>query len=128
MLKDPNETASKRSLSVMIELYKRKMWNDDKTVNVLAEACLHDNPKVCAAACKFFLVLDYDYESDSDDGSSDDEDKKMLLKQYKGTKKLTKARETKMDRALKQHKRKERRKNKVKITTDFLPIDLVYDP
>lgn len=36
MLQDPNETASKRALSVMIELYKRKIWNDDKTVNVVA--------------------------------------------------------------------------------------------
>jgi protein SDA1 len=41
MLQDPNETASRRSLNVMIELYKRKIWNDEKTVNVIAEACLH---------------------------------------------------------------------------------------
>jgi len=38
MLADPNEGASRRSLNVMIELYKRKIWNDDKTVNVIAEA------------------------------------------------------------------------------------------
>ncbi len=72
MLKDPNETASKRSLAVMIELYKRKIWNDEKTVNVIAEACLHDNPKIIAAACKFFLVLEYDWESESEGGDSDD--------------------------------------------------------
>lgn len=36
MLQDPNETATKRALNVMIELYKRKIWNDDKTVNVIA--------------------------------------------------------------------------------------------
>jgi protein SDA1 len=36
MLQDANETATKRSLAVMIELYKRKIWNDDKTVNVIA--------------------------------------------------------------------------------------------
>lgn len=41
MLKDPNETASRRSMNVMIELYKRKIWNDDKTINVIAEGCLH---------------------------------------------------------------------------------------
>lgn len=64
MLKDPNETASKRSLNVMIELYKRKIWNDDKTVNVLATGCLHHNPKVVAASIKFFLTLDYTVESE----------------------------------------------------------------
>jgi protein SDA1 len=51
----------------MIELYKRKIWNDEKTVNVIAEGCLHDNPKVIAAAAKFFLVLEYDWESDSEE-------------------------------------------------------------
>lgn len=36
LLQDVNETASKRALNVMIELYKRKVWNDEKTVNVIA--------------------------------------------------------------------------------------------
>ena len=64
----------------MIELYKRRIWNDVKTVNVIAEACLNSNPKIVVAACKFFLILDYDFESDED--SSDDEggDKIKLLK------------------------------------------------
>jgi hypothetical protein len=29
---------------------------------------------------------------------------------------------------MKNHKRKERRKKKVRYSTDFLPIDLIYDP
>ena len=49
---------------IMIELYKRKIWNDEKTCNVIAEACFNENPKIVVAACKFFLILDYDYESD----------------------------------------------------------------
>lgn len=131
MLQDPNETASKRALSVMIELYKRKIWNDDKTVNVIAEGCLHDNPKVVAAATKFFLILDYDWESDSDgdvDASDEEMEQKMIQGKYKGTKKMTKARIHKVDKVIKQHKRKEKRKNKIKFSTDFLPIDLIYDP
>lgn len=48
----------------MIELYKRRIWNDDKTVNVIAEACLHSNPKVASAAMKFFLTLNYEVESE----------------------------------------------------------------
>ena len=64
MIQDPNESASRRSLNIMIELYKRKIWNDEKTFNVIGEACLNENPKIIVAACKFFLILDYDYESD----------------------------------------------------------------
>jgi protein SDA1 len=81
---------------VMIELYKRKIWNDDKTVNVISEGCLNDNPKIIAAACKFFLILDYDWESDSEgngtDTSDEDREQKILLGKHKGTKKMTKKR------------------------------------
>ena len=103
MLKDPNETATKKAVTVMIELYKRRIWNDDKTVNVIAQGVLHDNPKVVAASAKFFLVLDYVYESDSESegDSSAEEDKKMILGKYKGTKKMTKNRVAKVDRAIK---------------------------
>jgi protein SDA1 len=130
MLQDPNETASKRSLAVMIELYKRKIWNDDKTVNVIAQGCLNDNPKIIAAAAKFFLVLEYDWASDSEGGDTSDEEneQKMILGKYKGTKKMTKNRQAKVDKCIKNHKRKEKRKNKVRISTDFLPIDLIFDP
>ena len=78
----------------MIELYKRRIWNDEKTVNVIAEACLHANPKIVVAACKFFLILNYDHESDDDDSSDDggQGDKIALLKQRKGSK-MTKGRE-----------------------------------
>ena len=41
----------------MIELYKRQIWNDEKTVNVIAEACMNSNPKIVVSACKFFLIF-----------------------------------------------------------------------
>jgi protein SDA1 len=103
MLQDPNETATKRAISVMIELYKRRIWNDDKTVNVIASGVLHENPKVVAASAKFFLVMDYIFESDteSEGESSAEEDRKLVLGKYKGTKKMTKGRITRVDRAIK---------------------------
>ena len=113
----------------MIELYKRRIWNDDKTVNVIAEACLHSNPKIVVAACKFFLILDYEFDDEED--SSDEEgkggDKIALLKQRKGSK-MTKNREQKLEKAIKQVKRKDARKGLVKFSTDCLPIDQIHDP
>jgi protein SDA1 len=129
MLQDQNESASRRSLNVMIELYKRRIWNDEKTVNVIAEAVFNSNAKIVVAASKFFLILDYDYESDGEESSDEDKggDKMALLKQRKGSK-LTKNREGKLERAIKQEKRKQARKGLVKFGTDFLPIDTIYDP
>lgn len=115
MLQDPNEGAARRSLNVMIELYKRKIWNDEKTVNVIAEAVMHDNPKIAVAACKFFLILEYDFESENEESSEDEKktsEKIHLLKQRKGSK-MTKAKEGKMERAIKTVKRKALRKSLV---------------
>ena len=39
MLKDSNKIAAKTSLDVMIELYRKNVWRDAKTVNVIATAC-----------------------------------------------------------------------------------------
>lgn len=84
LMQDPNEDASKRALNVMIELYKRHIWNDEKTVNAIWQGCEHANPKIVAASCKFFLILEYDYKSDSEDDSSSDDDAAALLANHKG--------------------------------------------
>ena len=39
MLKDSHKIAAKTSLDVMIELYRKNVWRDAKTVNVIATAC-----------------------------------------------------------------------------------------
>ena len=74
-------------MNVMIELYKRRIWNDEKTVNAIwTGGVLHSNPKIISAACKFFLVLDYDWESEASMDSEDEEDAKDLLAHHKGSK------------------------------------------
>lgn len=64
---------------------------------------MHTNPKVCAASCKFFLVLDYDFESDSDDSGfdSDKADQIELLKKRKGSQ-LGKEKKRYLERVIKQ--------------------------
>ena len=83
----------------MIELYKRQIWNDDKTVNAIwTGGVMHSNPKIVTAACRFFLILDYEYKSESSDTTS--EDAADLLKHHKGSK-LTKAKKAYLNRAIK---------------------------
>ena len=47
MLSDSDLLAAKKSLDAMVELYKKNIWKDAKTVNVIASACLSDLSKVC---------------------------------------------------------------------------------
>ncbi|NXS76768.1 SDA1 protein, partial [Pandion haliaetus] len=69
MLRDSNPTAAKISLDVMIELYRRNIWNDAKTVNVITTACFSKVTKVLVASLKFFLGKDEDEKQDSDSES-----------------------------------------------------------
>ncbi len=55
MLKDDNVVAAKKSLDVMIELWRRRIWNDDKTVNAIAGACFSKESKIMVTALRFFL-------------------------------------------------------------------------
>ncbi|NXX30746.1 SDA1 protein, partial [Nicator chloris] len=69
MLRDSNPTAAKISLDVMIELYRRNIWNDAKTVNVITTACFSKVTKVLVASLKFFLGKDEDEKQDSESES-----------------------------------------------------------
>jgi hypothetical protein len=55
--------------NILIELYKKQIWNDAKTVNVIAASCFCKIAKVVAMALQFFLGKDVEKEekdSDSD--------------------------------------------------------------
>ena len=130
MIKDPDEGASKRSLQVMIKLYQKRIWNDENTVNVIAEACLHQKTKICVAAVKFFIVANYDdnsSESDSD-GSSEDEAQKIINQKGHVGSKMTRKKKTNLKKAMKMLERKDKRRSKVTYNKDFLPIDVIRNP
>ncbi|CAI2386389.1 unnamed protein product [Moneuplotes crassus] len=129
MIKDPQEIAAKQSLQVMIELYKRKIWNDDNTVNVIAEAGLQKSPKLCLLACKFFLLLNYENEvSGSDHEDSDIDDVKKQILNTKVGAKMSRKKKHGLEKTLKNMRRRKGRKDKVYFTPDFLPIDLLRCP
>ena len=48
----------------MIQLYRKRVWNDEKTVNVISTACFSDDSKMIVAACRFFLGS---YEEDEEE-------------------------------------------------------------
>jgi hypothetical protein len=63
---------------VITDLYRRNVWSDARTVNLVADACKHPAPRILVAALKFFLGQDEAAEAAAaggDDESDDDEDK-----------------------------------------------------
>ncbi|KAI9202331.1 SDA1-domain-containing protein [Polychytrium aggregatum] len=123
MLKDSNEVAAKKSLDVMIELYIKHVWDDAKTVNIIAEACLSNMSKLAATAINFFLGKDKEEAPDSD---NEDVDMDKLLHQKRINKK-TKSRKGQVDKALASIKKKERSKSRNE-SFNFSALHLLNDP
>jgi len=123
MLRDNHAIAVKTSLEIMITLYQKNVWRDQKTVNVITTACFHKVTKVMVAALKFFLGTDTaeDEESDDDDGPTVKEET-MANKVNKKTKKRAKM----LENIKKAHKKKV---NKEKVPSfNFSALHLLHDP
>ena len=62
---------------MITDLYRRNVWSDARTVNLVADACKHPAPRILVAALKFFLGQDEAAEAAAaggDDESDDDYD------------------------------------------------------
>jgi len=98
MLKNHNARAAKMSADIMIELYNKNVWNDIKTVNVLATGCFSKVTKITVACLKFFLGTDPD-EKNSDDSDSDEESNVKEIIMANKVNKKTKKRVKQLEKA-----------------------------
>jgi protein SDA1 len=69
-------TAAHRSLMVLIELYKRHVWRDAKTVNAIANGLLSPHTKLLVTSLNFFLGIGSDGATEVGD-DDDDEDEEQ---------------------------------------------------
>lgn len=54
---------------LLTELYRKQVWNDAKTVNVIANGCFTKITKVITIALQFFSGKDQETESDKESDS-----------------------------------------------------------
>lgn len=126
MLKDSNAKAVKMSIDIMIELYRKNIWNDGKTVNVITTACFSKFTKVMVAAFKFFLGSDEDDKDKKDSDSEDEIDPKAVMKANSVNKK-TKKRVNQLKKVKKLVKKKAKTKSEAPVF-NFSGLQLVNDP
>eukprot|EP00936_MAST-01D_sp_MAST-1D-sp1_P002726 g2726.t1 len=53
-----DEVLARRSLQILRELYRKRIWTDERTVNAIATALLSGVPKLVAIAARFFLGIE----------------------------------------------------------------------
>ncbi|XP_019559488.3 protein SDA1 homolog [Aedes albopictus] len=126
MLKDANPKAAKMSIDIMIELYKKRIWNDAKTVNVIATVgCFSKVTKVMVASLKFFLGTDEEEEK-SDDDSDKEVDLKGVMMATRVNKK-TKKRKKQLEAAKKLYNQAQKKKTKA-VSFNFSAVHLIHNP
>ncbi|XP_053694729.1 protein SDA1 homolog [Sabethes cyaneus] len=127
MLKDANPKAAKMSIDIMVELYRKRIWNDAKTVNVIATVgCFSKVTKVMVASLKFFLGTDEQNEKDSEEDSDKEVDLKGIMMVNRINKK-TKKRKKQLEAAKKLYNQAQKKKSKA-VSFNFSAIHLIHNP
>jgi protein SDA1 len=72
MLKDSDVVAAKKCVAVLIDSYKKDIWNDARTVNVIAQATHAKDTGLRISTINFFLGNDE--EDDDVDAQNEDND------------------------------------------------------
>eukprot|EP01117_Protostelium_nocturnum_P009869 TRINITY_DN3518_c0_g3_i2.p1 TRINITY_DN3518_c0_g3~~TRINITY_DN3518_c0_g3_i2.p1 ORF type:complete len:598 (-),score=268.80 TRINITY_DN3518_c0_g3_i2:559-2352(-) len=128
MLQDSSEIAARKSMEIMIELYRRKIWNDIKTVNAISTGLFTKNSKIITAALEFFLgspELEDSDDEEEDEAQKTKKQKKVHQKLKIGKK--TRGTTKKLEKELKRlAKSKEKGAEKYKV--NFPAIELIHDP
>lgn len=73
MVQDPSEVLVKRSLHVLVDLFRKRIWNDAKCANMIATACFHDAMAVAIIASRFMLNSESKEATEDSDDESDEE-------------------------------------------------------
>lgn len=124
--KHTDKTAQK-SIKLMVELYKRNIWTDTRTVNIIAEACFAPSTKIRLMACFFLMETTMELEELPDSDDDDAVDPKDI-RALKGIVKQTKHKEHKLQKEKKKAFRRLRKKEILARKVNYMPIDLLYSP
>ncbi|KAH9978317.1 protein required for actin cytoskeleton organization and cell cycle progression [Russula compacta] len=108
------------------ELWKKGVWNDAKSVAIVALGCFHPATKVQSASLHFFLGSDEESE-DSEEESDDDAINVKSLEHKREVKKKTRSGDKKMRKMLKTASKKRKRKG-AGNTPNFPALQLLHDP
>jgi len=115
MMQDQNEMLVKRALHVMIDLFRRKVWRDSRSVNVIASGVFHRSSAVCLIAAQFLLDSDHVVANDSDESEDESDDqappgaaansdggnhRKMVMNAFKRSQKKGTRNKRKLERAI----------------------------
>ena len=133
------DTASKSafwSVRICQTLWKKSIWTDARTVDIMRIAAFHEDPRVVLGAANFFLGKEDEAGEGDSDASDDDKsdggakshmDIRKVKKQIKNSGKSNKA-ERRLNRVRSTLKRRERAASEKHMHLNFSAIHQLHDP
>jgi len=135
-LDDNTKFATKRAVDMITELYRRKVWTDERTVSIMASAVESVAHNVAAAAMRFFLNIE-NKMADDKDREENDEWEGVQEVNYHAHSRTTKARTRQIAKQVKNKIKAQKKKELELDTTDpgveacknlYPAIELLRDP
>lgn len=111
------------------ELWRRGIWDDSRTVEIMTQATLHNDVKIAISGVMFFLDADREREANFEENSDDEEDIDLeALKHKMQVNKKSGRRGKKLENAIKVVKKKKNGNNQNTAYLNFSAIHLLRDP
>lgn len=133
---DATKFATRRAVDMVAELYRRKVWTDERTIAIMATAVESRIPSVAAAAMRFFLNIEEKMAND-DEKEMNDEWHGVQDINYHAHSRKTKARERQIAKQVKNKIKAQKKRELGLDTTDhgveaskklYPAIELLRDP
>jgi protein SDA1 len=128
IVEDDTTVTARKTVEILCELYRRKVWTDARTVNMLGKACLSQSTRVSVAAINFFLGIETKMHEDEDEEKV--AEKGPAEVDYHAHSKKTKKRQRHTQKQI-EHNAKLRRdsqKNSAIAQPLFPAIQMLHDP
>ena len=100
VMQDDDAVQARCALTIMIDLYRRQLWCNDRTVQVIATACFSRHTLILRMALHFFMMQMPKFSSVGSDSDSDEQDPGRIISRLKHKLKHT-AKTGKRERVLK---------------------------
>ncbi len=99
------------AVKVVRDLWRRRIWDDAKPVDIMRQAAMSDDPKTVASAVKFFLGSDKERDEFEDESSDEEAVDVRKVRHQIGINKKSKKSKKILEKATEKVKRQERKKN-----------------
>lgn len=129
ILDDEGSVAAKKAVYILSELYRRRIWTDARTVNVLGAACLSNCTAVMVGALNFFLGIETRMHEDEEADKAAVASKKVEITNHEHSKK-TRSRTRHVEKQKAAVAKQQRQKmSALEAAVPLFPaIQLLHDP